>query len=111
MKLVGSGDGADVGITGTSNTGIGVRGTSNNIGVRGDGDGFGVVGDSTIGTGIGGRQHRCKRRRLGRPAFFFLLRNGSSEEILSHNTSGISYADSTPVSSDITTITRWVSMA
>src|SRR5215472_9691039 len=37
-----------------------------------------------------------------------LLRNGSSEEILSHNTSGISYADSTPVSSDITTITRWV---
>jgi hypothetical protein len=33
----------------------------------------------------------------------FLLRNGSSEEILSHNTSGISYADSTPVSSDITT--------
>jgi hypothetical protein len=36
------------------------------------------------------------------------LRNGSSEEILSHNTSGISYADSTPVSSDITTITRWV---
>jgi hypothetical protein len=30
------------------------------------------------------------------------LRNGSSRAILSHNTSGISYVDSTPVSSDIT---------
>ena len=45
---------ADVGVTGTSNTGIGIRGTSNNIGVRGDGDGFGVVGVSTIGTGVAG---------------------------------------------------------
>ena len=54
MKLVGTGEGADVGVTGTSNTGIGVRGTSNNIGIRGDGDGFGVVGGSTIGTGVAG---------------------------------------------------------
>jgi hypothetical protein len=43
MKLVRTG----VGVTGTGNTGIGVRGTSNNIGVRGDGDGFGVVEERT----------------------------------------------------------------
>jgi hypothetical protein len=41
---------------------------------------------------------------LGRPAFFFFLFGGGSNgTILSHNTSGISYADSTLVSLDITT--------
>jgi hypothetical protein len=39
---------------------------------------------------------------LGLPSFFFLFRDGSSKTILSHNTSGISYANSTSVSSDIT---------
>jgi hypothetical protein len=36
MKLVRTG----VGVTGTGNTRIGIRGTSSNIGVRGDGDGI-----------------------------------------------------------------------
>src|SRR6476620_2548314 len=41
---------------------------------------------------------------LGRPAFFFFLFSGGSNgTILSHNTSGISYNESTPVISDITT--------
>src|SRR6478609_8836421 len=41
---------------------------------------------------------------LGRPAFFFFLFSGGSNgTILSHNTSSISYNESTPVISDITT--------
>lgn len=52
VKATGT-NGAD-GVDASSDSGIGVLGNSNNIGVEGDGDKFGVLGNTTTGIGVYG---------------------------------------------------------